>query len=305
MKETLLIIDVYGLLFRAYYGIKPMIVNENLNINAVYGAIKTIFSIAQEVQHSYLLLALDGSGANKRHEIYPEYKANRIKCPEDLKPQFAILDSFLSTMQAGNIRYDGLEADDIINTYAKFAEKTGLNVVIATFDKDLMQLVSDKVSVYSVKTKSFIHSAQVFENFGVLPDQIADYLALIGDSSDNIPGVMGIGPKKAIELLAKYSNLDGIYNNISAISPSKTGDLLAAGRDSAYLSLSLTKLIYSEKLLEEFPINTCNKLNFAEISQNVVDLCKKYPSEALLKIFNIKNDADIKVVDSQGLFNFA
>lgn len=307
MSNNLLIVDVYGLLFRAYYGIKPIFSRQNININAVYGTIKMLLAIFNDVDHTHLILTLDGSGESNRAKIYEDYKANRISCPEDLKPQFDILDKFLSAMQIKNLRYNGLEADDIIYTYAKYASNLNSNVVIATFDKDLMQLVSSKICIYNPKTKNFIHEKQVIENFGVLPEQIQEYLALIGDASDNIPGVPGIGPKKAVEILAKYKSIDEIYQNINDIMPEKTRSLLINGQNMAHLSLQLTKLIYDEKMLDLIKIESCNKFNKNEISQNLVDLCKTYSNDELQKLFNIQVDVeniDKATSDEQCLFNF-
>ncbi|QED23294.1 5'-3' exonuclease [Candidatus Deianiraea vastatrix] len=279
-KKTLLIIDLYGLLFRSYYALSYMPTESGININAVYGVIKSLISLFDYVSHDWVILALDGSGKGIRHEMFSEYKANRIKCPEDLIPQFAILDEFIASSDLKSLRINGYEADDIIATYTKIGKENNANVVISTSDKDLMQLVGDGVSVYSQKDRGFIHTEQVFDNFGVKPSQIVDYLALIGDTSDNIPGVNGIGRKKAQFLLNKYKNIEEIYEKIDEIDNNVIKLALINDRDNAFLSKKLASLIIIEEEGIDKNIDYFGKFN--KNSEKFINFCKKYN----IKLFN-------------------
>jgi len=304
MKKTLLIVDIYAFLFRSYYAINPMHGNNGVNVNAVYGTIKALFSIFENVQHTNVILALDGGSRGVRHEIFPQYKANRIECPKDLIPQFDILDNFLNSMGIVNIRINGFEADDIINTYTKIAKLNNMNVVIATYDKDLMQLVCDEVCIYNQKTKSFIHHDNVVENFNVKPHQITDYLALTGDMVDNIPGVFGVGPKKASFLLSRYKNIHEIYENIDKIENESLKTFLINGKESAFLSFKLATLMLTCNVNDPHDFYIYPKFTTSLLKDNFFNLCDEYNMNSIMKNLKleISNKGDINTLSQGSLF---
>ncbi len=287
--KTILIIDTYGLFFRAYYAVKQEIKSPiSGQINAIFGFLSSILQIIQTIDHDSIIFALDAGGKGLRHELFPEYKANRSKCPEDLIPQFALLDELLASFDVDAIKKNGLEADDIINTLAKQIESDqNKKSVIVTFDKDLCQLVSQKTCIYNPKTKSFIHESDVIDIFGVKASQISSFLALTGDAIDNIPGVPNIGKKTAISVLKEFENIADIYNNLEKL-PIKTAKILTENQTLADMSLSLTELIFDPEI-DIANHNTFKKLNLQNPSQETKDFLTKHQLKSFYKRFGIDN----------------
>lgn len=244
-KKTLYIIDGYGLIYRSYFAFinRPMTDEEGNNISAVFGFFRMLFSILKKEHPTHLAVAMDSMTATFRHEMYAEYKANREKTPEDLHAQIPRIESILTAAGIPVLRQNGLEADDIIATLAKAAADEGNQSVIVSSDKDLLQLVTGDIrTLRPVKGDMLMFDRdRVFEAFGIWPEQIVDYLALIGDSADNIPGVKGIGPKGAVKLLTQYGTLDGIYQHVDECTPA-IRKRLEDGREMAFLSKSLVVL---------------------------------------------------------------
>ena len=239
--------------------------------------------ILKTYRPQYFLAAFDSRTPTFRHEWYPEYKATRDKTPEDLHAQIPHIEKILTTLGIACLRKDGFEADDIIATLARRAEKEGRRCVIISGDKDLAQLVGDFVSVLKPdKSEALAHCGieEVKEHWGVAPVQMLDYLSLIGDSADNIPGVKGIGPKTAVKLLQDYGTLDSVYEHIDAITGA-TQKKLAAGKDSAYFSKKLITLaadVPIEGTLEDY---RCDALHYAEAAT----LLKEYELPRLGELY--------------------
>jgi len=235
------------LLFRAYYGIPQILSSSNRPIGALYGFIKSLIFLIKRFDRRKagmgLAVALDvGRGENFRYEIYQNYKNNRSPTPEDLVAQLKLTKPLLDAFGIVHLSDATCEADDVIASYSKEAAKNGYEVVVVSSDKDLMQLISDKISFFDIRKKSFCSVEEVYEKFAVLPEQICDYLALVGDRADNIPGIRGVGKKMASDLLKTYQNLDGIYANLPNIQDNKVKKLLENGYDLAILSKKLVML---------------------------------------------------------------
>lgn len=276
--KTILIIDIYGLLFRSYFAIKERLHN-GININAIFGTLHSMINILENVNHDHVVIAADSGGKNFRHELYNEYKANRASCPEDLVPQFQILDEMIDSMQICLIRIKGFEADDII---ASICRNVDAKCVIATHDKDLYQLVSDRVCIYNSKEKSFVHPDDVIKKFGIKPDFISDFLALTGDSSDNIPGVRNIGPKTAVNLINEFGSIDNILANIGKINE-KTRILIENDIENLNISRSLTSLEYDIDLVED--VNKSRKFDIK--NDSFLSFIQKYSLESVISRFNL------------------
>jgi len=224
--RKLYVIDGYSLIYRSYFAFisRPFKDSQNRNISAVYGFFSTLMMLLDSNEIDYLVVAFDSKGPTFRHEIFPEYKANRNPTPEDLHPQIPIIMDILE--KAGIKYYDKteMEADDIIATFNKSAEAQGLETVIITSDKDLMQLVNNDTFVLrpskkGVKEYQMCREEQVIESYGVKPSQILEYLIMLGDSADNIPGIKGIGSKTASKLLSEFGSLEEIYKNLEKLTP--------------------------------------------------------------------------------------
>lgn len=241
MKKIALI-DGYGFVFRAYHSLPPLTRPDKTPVGAVYGFINMLIKLLAGLDVSHVAVVFDSGSKTFRNDIYPKYKANRPPCPEDLKPQFSIVREAAESLNISVLEKVGFEADDIIATIAKKSAAEGYQVVIVSSDKDLMQLVSEQVFMYDAMKNKLIGENEVKEKFFVGPKKVLDVLSLIGDSSDNVPGVKGIGPKTAAELIEQFGNLEEIFLHLDAIKQEKRRELLAAGEESAKLSKTLIRL---------------------------------------------------------------
>jgi DNA polymerase-1 len=238
--KKLILIDGNAILHRAYHSLPPFTTSKGEVTNAIYGFLRMLIEIYRRERPEYLGIAWDRKAPTFRHEEFKEYKAQRAAPPPDLYPQLPRLKEVLEAFNVPMMELDGYEADDLLGTAAHKAEQEkDLQTIIVTGDQDSFQLVDDLITVMSpVKGISEVimyDAKKVEEKFGVRPDQIIDYKALSGDASDNIPGVPGIGPKGATELLKEYGNLDNIYSHLEYL-PAGQKKKLTEGRESAYLS---------------------------------------------------------------------
>ncbi len=241
MKKIALI-DGYGFVFRAYHSMPELTRADGTPVGAVYGFTNMLIKLLASLDVSHLAVVFDAGSKTFRHDIDPKYKANRPPCPEDLKPQFPIVREAAESLNLAILEKAGVEADDIIATLAKKYSKDGYEVTIVSSDKDLMQLVDDKVTMYDAMKNKIVGKDQVFEKFGVNPDKVLDILSLMGDASDNVPGVRGIGPKTASELINNYGSLEGIFENLDKIKQKKRKECLENGHENALLSRKLITL---------------------------------------------------------------
>ncbi len=266
----LTLIDGNSLLFRAYYGVHSRLTrSDGTPTGAVYGFINMILPILSAAQpDDYIVCVFDASRQTFRQEIYPEYKQNRSETPADLITQSHLVREGLTAMGIPVLCVPNVEADDVIATLAHRNCTNALQTRIITSDKDLMQLVSDCVFLYDGMKQKQIHAEQVIEKFGVTPDKVIDVQSLMGDSSDNVPGVPGIGPKKAAELINEFGDLDNLYANLDKIKNDRTRNLLHDNRNQAYISKQLVTLKRDVDLsglkLSPFRFNTHDALQFIQ-----------------------------------------
>lgn len=264
----LTLIDGNSILFRAYYGVHSRLTrNDGTPTGAAYAFFNMILPVfAAAKPNDIFVCVFDASRQTFRQEIYPEYKANRDETPADLISQSIMVQRGLNDMGVPVLCIPGVEADDVIATIATqncmVADKTR----IMTGDKDLMQLVSDCIFLYDGMKQKKIERAEVIEKFGVPPEQVVDVQSLMGDSSDNVPGVRGIGPKKAAELINEFGSLDKLYENLDKIKNERTRNMLVESRDSAYISRKLVTLKRDVDLsglkFSPFRFNRTGALNF-------------------------------------------
>ena len=267
-QETLYLLDAYGLIYRSYFAFisHPLTNKAGENVSALYGFFRSLYAVLKNYRPQFFLAAFDSRTPTFRHELYAEYKATRDKTPEDLHAQIPHIERLLETLGIACFRKDGFEADDIIATLASRCEREGRRCVIISSDKDLLQLVTDCVTVLKPdKSEALAHCgiAEVKEHWGIAPAQILDYLSLIGDASDNVPGVKGIGPKTAVKLLDDYGSLDAIYEKIDSIAGS-VQKKLAAGKDSAYFSKKLITLASDVPIESTLEAYRCTALHYRE-----------------------------------------
>lgn len=238
--NPLFIVDGYSILFRTYYSVGDMTTSGNVPIGGVFGFIRSFLSLILRYNVESIVIALDSGKKTFRSELFSEYKANRIAVPETLVPQFAILDEFLTTSEIANFRKDGYEADDIIASIVK-NENTHQNIIV-TSDKDLMQLISDTTHCLDFFANKLYKIDDVIEKFGVEPCFITDYLAIVGDRSDNVPGIKGCGPKCAISLIKKFGTMETILANIPNIENPRIQTIFKHNTQLGLLSKQLVTL---------------------------------------------------------------
>lgn len=241
--KTLTIIDTFGFFFRLYYALKDFKNSQGQASGMISGFANFIYSLKNEYKSDYIVFALDSKGKTFRSEIDPNYKQNRTPPPPELLEQIPICIKMIEKMGFISVSQEGYEADDIIASFVKTCENRDIFVRIITQDKDLYQLIKDgKTSIYSPISKNDYDEAACLEKYGVKPNQIRDFLALCGDSSDNIPGVKGIGAKGAKTLLDEFGSIEGIYENLTLVRNERSRNLLLEGKENAFLSKKLASL---------------------------------------------------------------
>jgi DNA polymerase-1 len=244
------LIDGSGYIFRAYYALPPLSrKSDGLPTGAVSGFCSMLFKLLEDSRAddsihkpTHFAVIFDSARKNFRNDIYTEYKANRAEAPDDLAPQFEYIRKSVKAFNLPSIELLNYEADDLIATYAKQITKAGAKVTVISSDKDLMQLVSNKIRLYDPMKSKVIGEKEVIEKFGVKPSQVIDVQSLAGDPSDNIPGVPGIGVKTAAELINKYKNLDTLLKKASEITQNKRRETLLENKDKALMSKKLVTL---------------------------------------------------------------
>ncbi|MBS5938518.1 DNA polymerase I [Clostridium sp.] len=245
--ERLLILDSNSLLNRAFYAIPELTTTDGIHTNAVYGFANMLFKMREELKPDYVVAAFDRKGPTFRHKEYKDYKAGRKKMPEELAEQFPLTKDLLNLLSITIYEMDGYEADDIIGSLAKYAEKNGIEVYIVTGDRDALQLASDNINVVITKkgvTETAVYNYKTFmDEFGVTPTQFIDVKGLMGDKSDNIPGVPGVGEKTAYKLIQTYGSIEEVLNNIDNISGKKLKENLDNNRELAIFSKKLATII--------------------------------------------------------------
>ncbi|QPJ65727.1 MAG: DNA polymerase I [Candidatus Nitrohelix vancouverensis] len=242
-KSTLYLVDGSSYIFRAYFGIRQnLTTSSGMPTNALYGYVNMLNRVVREEKPDFLAVAFDSKEKTFRHEFWPEYKANRDTPPEDLQAQFPY---FLPVTEAYNIaclKLPGFEADDLIGTLSLWGHQQGLDVVIVSGDKDMMQLVGNHVGMLDTMKNKRIGREEVIEKFGVPPEKVIEVMGLMGDTSDNIPGVKGVGPKMAAELISQYGTIEGVYEHIDEITKKKLKENLERDKDQAFMSRKLVTI---------------------------------------------------------------
>ncbi len=244
-KKRLFIIDSMAMAFRNFHAIRALSTSQGTPVNAVYGSLMFLAGLIEKERPDYFVFATDSQEKTFRHEVYEAYKANRSDMPEDLAVQIPLIYRLFEAFKAPLLKTPGLEADDLIGTLVSQYASDELHCFIVSGDKDFMQLVNDNVSLYSPKKGGEVQicdASGVFEKFGCSPHQVIDILALIGDSSDNVPGVPGIGEKGAAKLIQEFGSLDNIYENLHRISNQRQKTGLEGNKEQAYLSKHLVTI---------------------------------------------------------------
>jgi DNA polymerase-1 len=236
------LVDGSGFIFRAFFGLPPMTRADGTPVNAVYGFTNMLMKLLEDTDADYIGVIFDAKRKTFRNDFYPEYKAHRPPPPDELIPQFDIINDVVRAFNLPAIKMEGFEADDLIATYAKQARAAGAEVTVVSSDKDLMQLVTDKVTMLDTMKNTVTGPDQVVEKFGVGPDKVVEVQALAGDSVDNVPGVPGIGIKTAAQLINEYGDLETLLSRAGEIKQPKRRQNLIEFADQARVSHRLVTL---------------------------------------------------------------
>lgn len=239
------LLDGSSYIFRAFFALPPLSNASGMPTHAVYGFTTMTLKFLKSRRPEHLAVVLDAGRETFRNQIYKEYKSNRPEAPPDLVPQFPYIRKVLEAMNVAVLELGGYEADDLIATLAKYFSTRGMEVIIVSGDKDLMQLVGNGIRLFDSGKDKWIGIEAVKEKFGVEPDKVVEVMGLMGDSTDNIPGVRGIGEKTAIALIQKYQSLENLYDRLQELEATglrgveRIRKALAAGKDQAFLSREL------------------------------------------------------------------
>lgn len=286
--KTLTIIDTFGFFFRLYYAMSGLKNKDGKPSGMIHGFANFIANLKQEFHSDYIVFALDSGGKTFRNDIDPNYKANRSEAPKELKEQLPICIDMIERMGLCSLRVEGYEADDIIASFIKNNPQNDLLIKVVTHDKDLYQLINDRVSIYSPAKKELYDRDGCYEKYGIYPEQVRDFLALTGDSADNIPGVKGIGDKGAKKLLDEFGTIENLYENLNQVRNERTKNLLFEGKESAFISKRLASLYDGLKTpdLQNAKFPQHNPLI------NIQDILKEYSLNRLLA--NLRSDESVK-----------
>ena len=246
-KYQLILVDGSSYLFRAYYAMPPLTNSDGLFSGAIYGVINMLKKLLKDYPDTNIVVVFDSKGGTFRNDMYAEYKANRAQMPEDLAQQISPIHSIIKAMGFPLLLADRVEADDVIGTLAVSAAKENINTLISTGDKDLAQLVGDNITLINTMTEQLLDESGVIKKFGIKPCQMIDYLSLMGDASDNIPGIPKVGPKTAAKWLLEYQTLENLVGNADKIK-GKVGESLRDNLSQLELSKSLVKIKLDVKL---------------------------------------------------------
>jgi len=243
MKKKLYLVDVSSMFFRAFYAVRPLSNSKGLPTNAIYGFLSMSLRLLKESKPDYLVYCYDRPEPSFRKEIDPNYKANRGETPEDLIPQIPYIKMLTDLLGIHGVELKGFEADDLIGSLTRFGLENQCEVIIVSGDKDFAQLIEPDVKMYDTMKSRVFDVDKVREKWGVAPEQFIDYLAICGDSSDNIPGIRGIGPKGAAKLLGQFQTLDGVYENLDLIKSASVVKKLNESKENAYMSQKLVTIV--------------------------------------------------------------
>ena len=280
-NNTIYLVDGNSYIYRAYHAIGYLSNSKGLRTNAILGFTKMLLKLFDDKNPEYVAVALDSKGPTFRHEIYDQYKANRPPMPDDLVEQLPYIKTIIEWLGVKKIEMPGYEADDIIGTLTRKGEANGYNVVVVTGDKDFRQIVSDKTSLWDTMKDKVTDLEVLHEEYGLEPDQVIDMMGLSGDTSDNVPGVKGIGEKTALTLIKEYGSLENVYERIDEITKKKLKENLETCHDNAILSKRLVTIDC------DVPLD-CNTddLKFSEPeSQKLSDLFRELEFKGLWEQF--------------------
>jgi DNA polymerase-1 len=296
--KKLVLIDGNAIIHRAFHALPPLNNKDGFPTNAVYGFFMMLLKIVEDLQPEYLVVCFDKAAPTFRKQLYVGYQATRPKMSDDLSPQFEVIHKALDKAKINHFEVDGYEADDLIGTISKTAKEKNLQTIIVSGDRDLLQLVNAQVlmlaPIIGMTKMTMFDEIKVREKYGLEPWQIVDYKALVGDASDNYPGVSGIGPKTASGLLNKYQTLEGVYEHLIELSP-QIQEKLANDAEQAALAKKLATIVLDAPVKFEEEAAEIDKIDNAALKKVFEELNFKSLLERLIKREKVKAQAKVQV----------
>ena len=292
MSEKLVLIDGHSILNRAFFGLPDLTNSQGLHTNAVYGFLNILFKILEEEKPNYLAVAFDVKAPTFRHQMFEEYKGTRKPMADELRQQVPVMKDMLKKMGVPIVELPGFEADDLIGTLSVMGEKQGMEVSVVSGDRDLLQLATDHVQIRIPKTKKTgteienYYAKDVVERYSVSPKEFIDVKALMGDTSDNIPGVPGIGEKTATALIEKYKSIEAVHEHAAEVKPPRAANNIVEYWEQAVMSKELATIITNAPVTEEPVSFTFEKARVESIESLYTEeaylLCKELEFKNLL-----------------------
>ena len=295
MQEEVYLIDGSAYIYRAYHAIAPLTSSKGTPTNAVLGFVNMVKRLIREKQPAFLAIAFDSRGPVFRHQIYQAYKANRPPMPDDLSIQIPFIKKFVAASNILMLEEQGVEADDIIATAVKIFTASGHKVVVVSGDKDLLQLVNDDVVMWDPMKDKVMDRAAIHQKYALYPEQLLDFFSLVGDASDNVPGVPGVGPKTAEKLINTYGSLEGLYQHINDLKQSRVKEQIIENRELAFIARTLIQLKTDVAIpveLSRYALVGANNEALAEIYTELefssllkgVDTAKPVPTDGFVSV---------------------
>jgi DNA polymerase-1 len=259
--KTVWVIDAHSLIFQVFHAIAEMSSPQGLPVNAVFGFTRDVLFLIEEKKPDFLFVAFDMPGLTFRHDLFADYKKDRAEMPDELPAQIELIERVLSAMSVPVVGLEGYEADDVLATIARLAEEEGGKCFLVTTDKDCRQLISDRVQLYNPRKNLFYDKLALERDWGIRPEQVVDFQALVGDSIDGVPGVRGIGPKTAQDLLKQFGTLDAALEQPESINKARIQQLIKTQREQALLSRTLVRLDRHVPLALDWPAGDVSRFD--------------------------------------------
>jgi len=298
-KKKIYLVDGHSYAYRAFHAIRRLTDSSGLALNAVYGFMRMLLKLIRDERPDYIAVAFDTPGKTFRHKMYEPYKANRAEQPEEMRHQIPLIKEVVEALNIPIFELEDYEADDVLATLATEAESAGIQAVIVSGDKDMMQLVSDNIKMLNPhKENALIDADAVKSYFGVGPERVRDLMAMAGDTSDNVPGIPGVGPKTAAALLCEYGTLEAVFEHVDEIKGQKRRENLVANRDLALLSRDLVTLRRDAPVKLELEL--CKSTGYDEAA--LVELVKRFEFHSLLSELveaEERADAEYKIINDR------
>ncbi len=308
ISEKIMIIDGSSLIYRAFYALPLLENKEGIYTNGVYGFLTMLYRVIEEKKPDYISVVFDKEGPTFRHKEYKEYKGTRKSTPSELVQQFPIIRSILDAMNIKYLELSGFEADDIAGTLAKISEEKGLDVILVTGDKDYLQLATEKTRVLitrkGITSMEEYDEKEIMEEYGITPNQLIDLKGLMGDQSDNIPGVPGIGEKRGLNLIKEYGRIENIYENLDKITAKKQKENLIENKNLAFLSKNLSTIITNVPIEIEIKDLKYQEADWEKLFKiyeelDFNSLMKKIPSEYKVEEEKLKSPLKYKLLEKK------